>query len=51
MSPPIKDPLTNQYSTRIITQQNPILPPILEKGPTGHKSFIDDTYFSNTFYI
>ena len=47
MSPPIKDPITNQDSTRIITQQEPTLLPLLEKWTTGYKSFIDDTKFSN----
>ena len=47
ISPPRKDPIPNQDSTRIITQQYPNLPPHLAKGPTGHKSFIDDTHFSN----
>ena len=47
MSPSIKDPITNQDSTRIITQQEPILLQLLEKWTTGYKSFIDDTKFSN----
>ena len=47
MSYPRKDPIPNQDSTRNITQQDPKLPPHLEKGPTGHKPFIDDTHFSN----
>ena len=29
-----------QYSTIIITQQDPILPPFLEKCPTGYKPFL-----------
>ena len=47
MSPPRKNPITNQDSTRIITQQDPILPPTLPKGPTGYKPFFDDTHLSN----
>ena len=47
MSPPRKDPIPNQYSTSIITQQDPILPPLLEKWPTGYKPFLNYTHFSN----
>ena len=47
MLPPKKDPIPNQDSNIIITQQYPNLPPILEKWPTGYKPFIDDTKFSN----
>ena len=47
MLPPRKDPITNQDSSRIITQQDPILPPLLSKWSTGHKTFIDDVHFSN----
>ena len=47
MSPPRKDPIPNQDSTRIITPKDPIIPPLLSKRPTGHKPFIDDTHFSN----
>ena len=45
--PPRKDPIPNQDITKIITQQDPNLPPHLSKGPTGCKTFIDDTHFSN----
>ena len=45
--PTRKDPIQNQYITRIITQQDPILPTHLLKGPTAHKPFIDDRHFSN----
>ena len=45
--PPRKDPIKNQYITRIITQQYPKLPPNLSKVPTGNKPFIDNTKFSN----
>ena len=47
ISPPINDPIINQYITIIITQQDLILPTLLSKGPTGYKPFIDDTPFSN----
>ena len=47
ISPPRKDPIKNKYSTRIITQQYQILPPLLEKWPTGYKPFIINTQFSN----
>ena len=46
MSPPRRDPITNQYGT-IITQKYPIVPPHLEKEHTGHKPFSDDKHFSN----
>ena len=42
---PRKDPIPNQDSTRIIAQQDPIIPPYLSKGPTGHKPFIYYTHF------
>ena len=45
MSPPINDPITNQYSNRIITQRDPILPPLLSTGHTEHKPFSNDTNF------
>ena len=45
--PQRKDPIPNQDSNIIITQQDPKLPPHLEKGTTGHKPFIDYTHFSN----
>ena len=47
MSPPRKDPITNQDSTKIITQQYPILTPLLLRWPTEYKPFIDDTHFKN----
>ena len=47
MSPPRRYSIPNQDSTRIITQQDPILPPILSKKPTGHKPFIGEAHFSN----
>ena len=47
MSPPQTDTITNKDITRIITQQDPILPPLLSKLTSGYKPLIDDTYFSN----
>ena len=47
MSPPIKDPIPNQDSTRIIHQQYPTLPPLLSQWPTVHKPFFNDRYVSN----
>ena len=44
MSPPRKYHIQNQYITRIITQQDPIFPPILEKWPTGYKPFFNDRH-------
>ena len=46
MSPLRKDTISNQDSTIIITQQDPILPPLLEKLLTGYKPFMHDTHFS-----
>ena len=37
---PRKDPIQNQDGSRIITQQDPILPPHLSKGTTGHKNLL-----------
>ena len=47
MLPPRKEPIINQDSTRIITQQDPILSPFLSKWPNGYKPFSDDKKFSN----
>ena len=47
MSPPRKDQIPNQNSTRIINKQDPILPPLLEKYPTGYKQLLNDTHYSN----
>ena len=43
MSPPRKDPSTNQYITIIIIQQDLIFTPLLSKFPSGKKPSIDDT--------
>ena len=40
ISPPRKDTTTNQDSKRIITQQYPILPPLLAKYLTGYKPLL-----------
>ena len=45
--PPRNNPVPNQDSTIITTQQDPNLPPHLSKLPTEHKPFIDDAHFSN----
>ena len=47
MLPPIKDPITNQDSTRTITQQYPIFSQRLAKWPNIYKPFLDDTHFSD----
>ena len=33
MSPPRKDPIPNQYINRLITEQDPSIPPIIAKYP------------------
>ena len=45
--PPREYTIPNQYSTIIIIQNNPNLPPHLSKVPTVNKPFIDYTHFSN----
>ena len=47
MSLPRNYSIPNHDITIIFTQQDPILPPILSKGLTGNKQFIDDSHFSN----
>ena len=47
MSPQRKDPIPNQDSNKIITQQDPILPPLLEKYPTGYNPLFNDTHNPN----
>ena len=47
MLPPRKDPIPDQDITIIITQQDPFLPPLLAKWPTGYKPCFNGTYFSN----
>ena len=45
MLPPINDPIPNQDITRVITQQDIILPPLLAKWHTGYKLFFNDIKF------
>ena len=47
MSPPRKDPILNQDSDRIINEQYPSLPPLLEKYPTVPKPLFNDTHCPN----
>ena len=47
MPPPRKDPIPNQDSNRIVTQQDSILPPILEKYPIGYKPLFNNTHYPN----
>ena len=47
ISPPRKDTITNQDINRFITQQDPSLPPIIEKYTTGNKPLFNDTYNPN----
>ena len=44
MSPPRKDLIPNQDSNIIYNDVDPILPPLLEKYPTGYKPLFNDTY-------
>ena len=45
ISPLRKNPIPNQDSTIIITQQDPIIPPLLANWYTGYKSFFNYTHF------
>ena len=45
--PPIKDPIPNQDSTIMTTQQYSTLPLVWAKWPTGCKPFFDGKMFSN----
>ena len=47
MSFPGKDPIPNQDSNRIINEQDPIIPPLLEEYSTGYKSIFNDTHYPN----
>ena len=47
MLPPRKDPIPNQDSNIIINQQYPIIPPLLEKYPTGYKPLFDESNYPN----
>ena len=44
MSPPRKYPVPNQDINRLITQQDPSIPPIMEKYTTGYKALFNDTH-------
>ena len=47
MSPPIKDPIPNQYINILITEKDPSLPPHLEKYPPGYKSLWNGAHNPN----
>ena len=47
MSPQRKYPIPNQYSTIIVNEQYPILPPLLAKYPTGYKILFNNTHYPN----
>ena len=47
MSPPRIDPISNQDSNRITNKQDPILPPLLAKYPTGYKPLFNYTHNTN----
>ena len=47
MLPPKKDPIPNQDSNIIITQQDPIIPPLLAKYPIGYKALFNYTHYPN----
>ena len=47
MSPPRKYTIPNKDSTRIINEQDPIIPPLLAKYPTGYKPLFNDTNYPN----
>ena len=48
MSPSIKDPITNQYINRLITEQDPIIPPIKAKYYPGFKLLFNDSRDPNS---
>ena len=47
MYSPINDPIPNQYMNRLITQQYPSLPPIIEKILMYINHYLNDTYDPN----
>ena len=47
MSPPRKDPITNQIINRLITEQDLSLPPIIKNYPPGYKTLFNDTHNPN----
>ena len=50
MYPSRNYPIPNQDSNRIITQKYPIIPPLLEKYPTGYKPLFNDAHYPNKIY-
>ena len=42
-----KDPIPNQYSNITINEEDPIIPPILAKYPTGYKPLFNDMHYPN----
>ena len=47
MLPQRKDPIPNHDDNRIINEQDPILPLLLEKIPTGYRPIFIDTHYPN----
>ena len=47
MSPPRKDQIPNQDINRLITEEDPSLPPIIEKYPLGYEQLFNDTHDPN----
>ena len=45
--PPINYPISKKDSNRITNKQDPILPPLMEKYPTGYKPLFDDMHYPN----
>ena len=48
MSPPIKDPVPNQYINRLTNGQAPSLPPIIAKYIPGYKSLFNGRHDPNS---
>ena len=48
MSPPRKDPITNQYTNIFSTKKYQSLPLHLEKYPPGYKSLLNDAHDTNS---
>ena len=48
MYPPRKDPIPNQYINKLITKQDPSLPPIIEKHTPGYKPLFSDIHDPNS---
>ena len=47
MSPQRKDTIRNKDSNRIMTQQDPIIPLLLEKYTSGYIPLFNDTHYPN----